>query len=721
MAKGGGDLSPFGRKALGVSSGKQRWGPVEPVVQNKKLSRTPIDPAVSWAANVADLHRVFGAAQSLFLTLSQHDEAIVRVALELITAKKSKHIFKWMDDWYDDDDRRLWFGNAVQEKLKYVLDVRNGKLSAKEGDDCEFVDLATHRAVLKRAEDAEAALEELKIQMRNAELLSHGSSDTRQQMEQKDDQIKHLQERLRQANSSLAETDERCEDLDEKLQDALKAKSEVDSGLEIMTERKRSAEEQVRSLEGEAESLRTTCAQLREESTAFEQTAANHFKEVVALRAELEALKSSQGQVADMRRRIDQLNAEVSTHKAAAEAADARAAECETLRATSADTKTRAHALETELNDAQEKSNALEARFAELEAEAEALRRSKDELANRSPGLVANQAVQTDGAMCGSEGDAEMQEKINTLTAQNKRLKVALEELQQKMQDLIAECRRRGVDIDDILSNLGLEPVAEVRAVWDRLYDEAAERVARMEKRRHDFYQEHAIDILPSCRISILSLLEQSEFAEEMARRANLAEEIPERRPSVSSMHAHVTGGGFNSTFSKASRFGGGPMDRQGMRQHGRAPPHGQKKQSHSADNLRSSSGFGRKSKSKFFNPSGVHSHLVPRKGSSGKMRSSLGFSQAMQIVSSQTKASTGASWGPNVQTATSQTKVASYGQAQQAIQQAIRNSAMTEAKTHRHAGDHTYTKALEQKAPRALMRNRMASSLPTIAQLTPF
>jgi DNA repair exonuclease SbcCD ATPase subunit len=122
----------------------------------------------------------------------------------------------------------------------------------------------------------------------------------------------------------------------------------------------------------------------------------------------------------------------------------------------------RAQQLENELK-------VLQTRFDELEAEADAMR---EELARRNN--TRTKGTQT--TMTGS--------KLDEKSAETRKLKLMLEELQTKMKELMQECRRKYGDISSIVESLGLKELLKEETVFQRLYDDAVERVHRLEKLR---------------------------------------------------------------------------------------------------------------------------------------------------------------------------------------------------------------------------------------------
>lgn len=629
--------------------------PVQTVNRRQVSKRAAAGLLDEWALSVQDLHRVLSVAQALFLTLTHHDEGLVRVALELITSKKSRHIFKWYEDWYDDDIRRNWFSKQVQEQLKHVLTIRDGR-TPEEADCDEDEDNVELQAALARAEEAEAALDALRLEHRNAELLASCSENEAQQnkeaLQEKSEQIAKLQERLRQSSAATQTAEGECKSLEAQLQDMVRYKAEAEGNLNQIMSR-------IHALEEEASALRTESKKFSQEAAQQEQAATKYREEGAALRQQLEALQSRQTEMAALQERCQQLAAEVQTHKAEAAVSQVKHGECEALRASTANAERKAASLEMALQNLQQQYDSLAAEYSGLQTEASALSASNKELLQQQSSnamaadAVTHRATQTDAseldnldrpahssaqAELDSSALEEARRRNLELKAENKRLTVALEELQQKMKDLMAACRAKGVDVDAIASSIGLG-FANSSSVFERLYSDAKTRVNRMEKRRQQFYQAHKYDYYKGA--NIMQELEQSRLVDyyapehhapsqtmgndapkqfsrtSMAKSNGMPEAIPEEFSSGWETDAPVPHAALAAAL--ASRMTKG--------QH-----------SFSADQLKQSSAFTRKGKL----ATGVHSHFVAPSGKSrgnkSKMGSSLGFSKATHIITSQTK-----------------------------------------------------------------------------------
>jgi hypothetical protein len=82
----------------------------------------------TWAGDVCDLHRALDVVFHMYLMLEQHNEALLRVALELVTCNPCRRVLTWdRDAWYNDDSKREWFRSEINKYLGEVVLFRNRK------------------------------------------------------------------------------------------------------------------------------------------------------------------------------------------------------------------------------------------------------------------------------------------------------------------------------------------------------------------------------------------------------------------------------------------------------------------------------------------------------------------------------------------------------------------------------------------------------------------
>merc|ERR1712100_633942 len=75
--------------------------------------------------------------------------------------------------------------------------------------------------------------------------------------------------------------------------------------------------------------------------------------------------------------------------------------------------------------------------------------------------------------------------KLDELSNERRKLKLMLEELQTKLKELMTEYRRKfGDAATKVADGLGLKELLKEETVFQRLYDDALDRVHRLEKLR---------------------------------------------------------------------------------------------------------------------------------------------------------------------------------------------------------------------------------------------
>eukprot|EP00928_Gymnodinium_smaydae_P028407 TRINITY_DN21674_c0_g1_i1.p1 TRINITY_DN21674_c0_g1~~TRINITY_DN21674_c0_g1_i1.p1 ORF type:complete len:675 (-),score=104.74 TRINITY_DN21674_c0_g1_i1:14-1843(-) len=86
---------------------------------------------------------------------------------------------------------------------------------------------------------------------------------------------------------------------------------------------------------------------------------------------------------------------------------------------------------------------------------------------------------------------------IDKLQEENKQLKVMLEELRAKLGEMIREGAKKGIGqaMDQLVDKVGLREVLDVRSIFERLYQDAKDRIVRLQKLRERFQQERKIAV----------------------------------------------------------------------------------------------------------------------------------------------------------------------------------------------------------------------------------
>jgi uncharacterized Zn finger protein (UPF0148 family) len=117
MKAPGGDASP--KASMGGLGGFSALGNM-----GKKMAanvgRTIDEQA--WKKNVMDANRVRNVARKLWLDLEHNSEAVIRVAMEIVTCRKSRKILWWNDEgWMQEEGKPEMLKNIIEEKLNTVI------------------------------------------------------------------------------------------------------------------------------------------------------------------------------------------------------------------------------------------------------------------------------------------------------------------------------------------------------------------------------------------------------------------------------------------------------------------------------------------------------------------------------------------------------------------------------------------------------------------------
>jgi hypothetical protein len=167
-----------------------------------------------WQNSVLDIHRVLSLAQALFVFLENNNEALVRVALEIVFCSEASKALWWTEDWFSDDVRREWFRKVVKDKLAKCMKDREGIVLEDDQDD--KVERAEHDALKRLLEKVEAERDAADRAKRMAETsrkdlensvgdfsdrvraLEKTSDELRKQIREKDDQLRKALEEPRE-------------------------------------------------------------------------------------------------------------------------------------------------------------------------------------------------------------------------------------------------------------------------------------------------------------------------------------------------------------------------------------------------------------------------------------------------------------------------------------------------------------------------------------------
>jgi len=273
---------------------------------------------------------------------------------------------------------------------------------------------------------AKTDLSSARLRADDAEVKAEKADDLRIKAEKQQEALRLEAENLKY---SLAQAEALANGLKKELADAKEA-------LEQAEAKRKEAEAAAAQARRELEELQQLHSALQEEHKALQEVSEQQKQQLEDLATELEAERQANSELRD---NIAQQQAEIAK-------------------------------LHDDLEEIQD-------RYATLKEEADKMRA---ELARRNN-------TKTHGTQTTLTGD-----KLDEDKAEMKKLKVMLEELQMKMKELIEKLKRKGMgkEVQQIAEELGLADILKEQTVFQRLYDDAVDRVQRLEKLRDKIRRE---------------------------------------------------------------------------------------------------------------------------------------------------------------------------------------------------------------------------------------
>lgn len=335
--------------------------------------------------------------------------------------------------------------------------------------------LEREQALQNRVSQLELALEGAKSQIKKLEeanqllkekvtALEQKQAELENEIEEHKATISGLQDQVETLEKELEEMHEwkrKAEEYQKQLENQIE---ELKHDLEVMTEKYEASQREVERLEARVLELEALNAELLERAEKAEE-------KLRQVQAELEAMTAK---FEEAKREIERLEACVAELEAKNKALEKRAEEAE---AKVREAQKEIDTLRKSCEQLQRRAETAEARAEKAEAERDEL---KAELARRNN--TKSMGTQTD-----LKGE-KLQERMD----ENKRLKSMLEEMKMKLQDLMNELKRKGNgdDVAELVERFGLAPLMKARTCFDRLYNDAMDRVHRMEKLKQKYAKE---------------------------------------------------------------------------------------------------------------------------------------------------------------------------------------------------------------------------------------
>eukprot|EP00931_Biecheleriopsis_adriatica_P099549 TRINITY_DN7414_c0_g2_i2.p1 TRINITY_DN7414_c0_g2~~TRINITY_DN7414_c0_g2_i2.p1 ORF type:complete len:652 (-),score=194.07 TRINITY_DN7414_c0_g2_i2:48-1943(-) len=448
---------------------------------------------------------------------------MLRVAVELVTCYRCKHVIYWKDYWFSLDDERETFRGMVQEKLRGVL-ASLGSLGSRGDSEKEArelqrreeklrAELAQARAALLEAQakaDKAARQMELELQAmreRAEEAESH-SAALEASKGRKDDVARQLQEALAKLKAAEAALEAQAAEGSTSSGQLRQRILELETQLKEAKARAGEAEAQVPPLQAEVKRLQEVLSQneaalksapkevIKEVKTSTATSESSELKSARALNAKLqERLEALQREVAELescRARIKDLEASEASSR---EDAEALRRELEKLRGQLAEAQNAKDGLLQEAANktvetapvsqvaSSEGGDAASAVKAELQLVSKRLKDKEQEVEElRSQlGKLKQTSERQAKTIEGLKEDKERleEEKLKTLKTLNM--------LRKQIKELMALAESKGLksEVDKLMSESGLGSTY-ANADWscfERLYQDALRRQNKLRER----------------------------------------------------------------------------------------------------------------------------------------------------------------------------------------------------------------------------------------------
>eukprot|EP00929_Paragymnodinium_shiwhaense_P001804 TRINITY_DN102012_c0_g1_i1.p1 TRINITY_DN102012_c0_g1~~TRINITY_DN102012_c0_g1_i1.p1 ORF type:complete len:714 (-),score=258.11 TRINITY_DN102012_c0_g1_i1:294-2435(-) len=304
------------------------------------------------------------------------------------------------------------------------------------------------------------------------------------------EELKELQAALAQAKEDLKGTKKRLLEAEERERGwegrlaaaeakAAEAQQKVKEALEREAALLKANEELQKAIDKQKEELKKKEAEIEQQKLELE-------RQRLELQEQRLQLMKQQEEIQRQAEEIQRQAAEIEKGKAEVQRLEA---EVEKERGANEELRTQVARLQERVREYMRKTEELEKKLAELQAEFEAevakhkaqyaelekeTNKLREELARRNNTKTRGTQTELTG------------EKMAKREDETKRLKVMLEELQMKMKELMDKCRKKvgGHEMSEICEALGLKEMVKEDTVFQRLYDDALERVQRLEKLR---------------------------------------------------------------------------------------------------------------------------------------------------------------------------------------------------------------------------------------------
>eukprot|EP00419_Tripos_fusus_P064882 CAMPEP_0172930736 /NCGR_PEP_ID=MMETSP1075-20121228/219131_1 /TAXON_ID=2916 /ORGANISM="Ceratium fusus, Strain PA161109" /LENGTH=760 /DNA_ID=CAMNT_0013792049 /DNA_START=122 /DNA_END=2407 /DNA_ORIENTATION=+ len=182
---------------------------------------------VLWRRNCADFRDVMDIAKSVFLALEHHNEAALRVAVEVVTDPIARECLWWTDFWFEDDDQRDQWKHIIWEKFPVVIG--HATDSKPMVQTAVSADPAALEGMQQRVEQADTACKAAQQQKKIAEMrcreLEEMETKSREHVRALDESLAQMRAELRRSKEACTSVQQRLALQEEQLHEAEKHKA----------------------------------------------------------------------------------------------------------------------------------------------------------------------------------------------------------------------------------------------------------------------------------------------------------------------------------------------------------------------------------------------------------------------------------------------------------------------------------------------------------------
>eukprot|EP00747_Dinoflagellata_sp_TGD_P061145 gnl/TRDRNA2_/TRDRNA2_152384_c0_seq1.p1 gnl/TRDRNA2_/TRDRNA2_152384_c0~~gnl/TRDRNA2_/TRDRNA2_152384_c0_seq1.p1 ORF type:complete len:614 (-),score=155.81 gnl/TRDRNA2_/TRDRNA2_152384_c0_seq1:168-2009(-) len=271
--------------------------------------------------------------------------------------------------------------------------------------------------------------------------------------------------------------------------------AEEDTASQQQLQQLRDLEQKLQLAELKLQEATSREAELQERNGVLEQAATKY-------KAQERSSRDAQARVESAEARAQE--AETAAEQAIAQAQEMRdrVSEAETAaqRAVAQVREMQADAARAQADAARAQADATRAQAAAAEWEKKFYELQKELQNGGGHARELERKVGQAGGDLNKAGQADPQEcaRCAKLEAENKHLKLLLEELQTKLRTMAAECKEEGLEdaFAKVMRRSGLQPMLEAVSVWDRLYRDAVDRIGRLDDLRAKYKKVAKKDLL---------------------------------------------------------------------------------------------------------------------------------------------------------------------------------------------------------------------------------